>query len=201
MANLVIVKIVGEPWLSRAKEYQAQLIAFRQSCRDFALSVGAVDAPNGFPGSPPAGLIFTKINPPPKDWTKPTKHGFSAPKKGSPAAQALAALPVKPSTGFIFGDAVIGNLSYDMPCGGWGSGGIAMMIETVSVGWIGDVFVARMPHAGRAAAEHLARHPDHTIRYGAAEWQLPDGVVEISQAELDLLDAQHRVLAEKAEAA
>lgn len=200
MANLVIVKIVGEPWLSRAQEYRSQMAAFRKSYRAFALTIGADSMPNGFPGARLPGLIFTKSKPP-KDWTKPTKHGFSAPKKGTLAAQAFAALPEKPSAAFIFGDAVIGNLSYDMPCGGWGGGCIAMMIETVSVGWIGDVFVARMPHAGRAAAEHLARHPDHTIRYGAADWQLPEGVVEISQAELDLFDAQHRVSAEKAEAA
>lgn len=200
MRNVVIVKIVGEPWLSRAQEYRAQSIAFRKSYRDFALTVGADGAPNGFPGARLPGLIFDKGKPP-KDWTKPTRSGFSAPKKGSPAAEAFAALPVKPSAAFIFGDRVEGNLSYDMPCGGWGSGSIGMMIETVSVGWIGDVFVARMPHAGRAAAEHLARHPDHSIRDGAADWQLPDGVVEISQADLDLLDAQYRVSLQKAEAA
>lgn len=200
MQNVVIVKIVGEPWLSRAQEYRAQLVAFRNSYREFALSVGADALPNGFPGSRLPGLIFTKGKPP-KDWTKPTKTGFSAPKKGSASAVAFCAMPLRPSAEFIFGDAVVGTLSYDMPCGGWGSGIIGMMIETASVGWIGDVFVARMPHAGRAAAEHLARHPDHTIRNGAADWQLPQGVVEISQAELDLLDAQHRVATERAEAA
>lgn len=199
MSNIAIVKIAGEPWLSRAREYRAQMIAFTKAYVDFGHAIGASGLPNGFPGERLRGLFFEK-SPPPKDWTKPDRKGIASPKKGTAAAAAFAQLPVKPSSDFVFGDAVVGSLSYDTPCG-WGSGCIGYMIETASIGWVGDVLIARIPHAGRAAAEHLARHPDHTIRHGAADWVIPDGLVEISQAELDLLDAQHRVAREKAAAA
>jgi hypothetical protein len=197
MSNLAIVKIVGEPWLSRARDYRAQMIAFTKAYVDFAHALGASGLPNGFPGERLRGLFFEK-SAPPKDWTKPDRKGLASPKKGSAAAAEFGKLPVKPSNGFVFGDAIVCSLSYDTPDGGWGTGAIGYMIETCSIGWVGDVLIARIPHAGRAAAEHLARHPDHTIRHGAAEWTIPDGLVEISQAELDLLDAQHRVAREKA---
>lgn len=196
MSNLVLVKIVREPWLSRAREYREQMSAFTKAYVEFAHGIGASGLPSGFPGKRLRGLFFQK-SVPPKDWTKPDRKGIASPKKGTAAAEEFGRLPLKPSNAFVFGDAVIGSLSYDMPSGGWGTGCIGFMIETVSIGWIGDVLVARIPHAGRAAAEHLARHPDHTIRHGAADWTLPEGLVEISQAELDLLDAQHRVARER----
>lgn len=199
MSNLVLVKIVGEPWLSRAREYRAQMIAFSKAYTDFAHSLGATGLPNAFPGQRMRGFFFEKA-PPPAGWTKPDRKGFATPKKGSPAAEELMRLPERPSCRAVFGDAVICDLAWDAPNGNWGSGGIGYIMEGYSIGWVGDDLIARIPHAGRAAAEHLAHHPDHSIRNGAADWVIPDGLVEISQAELDLLSAQHRVAMERSAA-
>lgn len=194
--STIVVKIVGEPWLSRARDYREQMRAFVTAYTDYARSIGATGIPNGFPGERLPGLFFN--SPPPAGWCKPGKTGMSKPQKGSASAQAFAQLPEKPRNKCVFGDAVVSDLSWDGPDGSWGSGGIGLMVEAVSIGWVGDDLIARIPHAGRAAAEHLARHPDHAIRHGAAEWTLPEGLVEISEAELDLMCAQHRVAAERA---
>ncbi|CAM5764642.1 hypothetical protein [Bosea minatitlanensis] len=197
MSNLILVKIVGEPWLSRAREYREQMIAFTTAWSDYARSLGATGLTNAFPGHRMRGLFFEKA-PPPAGWKKPDRKGFATPKKGSPAAEEFARLPVKPRNKHVFGDAIVCDLTWEAPNGAWGGGAIGFMIEGVSIGWVGDVLIARIPHAGRAAAEHLARHPDHIIRHGAADWTIPDGLVEISQAELDLLDAQYRLARERA---
>lgn len=192
-----IVKIVGEPALSNAKAYREAVIAQARAWTEYAKSVGASALPSGWAGSPPTFLFFQE-GPPPAGWTKRDKHGRSNPRRGSPDAAAMAALPVKPSVrGILSG--IVTNLSYTGP-GVRGSGGIAFFEEGYTVGWVGDTFIARIPHAGRAAADHLARHPDHTIEGPANGWTIPDGLVEISEAEFDLLSAEHRVKLERAAA-
>lgn len=194
MSTTAIVKIIGEPWLSRAKEYRSQHEAFTRAWWDYGKRIGATGIGGAFSGHRPS--VFFENGPAPVGWTKPDKSGRSMPKKGSEALAEYMELPAKPSTAGVFGDRIMTDLSYDTPTG-WGSGIIGHIIEPASIGWYGETIIALIPHAGRAAAEHLARHPDHTIRHGAAEWTPPDGVEEISKAELDLISAQHRVARER----
>lgn len=198
MANAAIVKIVGEPWLSRAKAYREEYMAFVRAWTEFGKSVGATGVGGAFAGGRPS-LFFEKETPP-AGWTKRDNKSRSCPKKGTQALADYNAMPAKPFTDAIFGDRVMTDLSYDMPCGGYGSGIIGGIFEAANIGWYGDTIIAIIPHAGRAAAEHLARHPDHTVRHGAAEWTLPEGVEEITKSELDLISAQHRVAQERSAA-
>lgn len=187
----VLVRIDGEPFLSRAMAYFAELDVAAAAWQAFALKVGATSLSNplgalGFDGPPPAG------------WIAKTRNGRSRPKSGTAAAAEMAALPQHPCSRLVFGDAVIYDLSYDMPCGGFGSGGIGLLFFGPPIARADGVMVARIPHAGRAAAQHLACHPDHTIRYGAADWKIPDGLVEISEAEMKFMFAKAELDRERA---
>lgn len=187
----VLVRIEGEPFRSRAMVYFAELDAAAAAWRTFALKVGATSVSDplgalGFDGPPPAG------------WIAKTRNGRSRPKNGTAAAAEMAALPRHPSSRSVFADSVIYDLSYDMPCGGYGSGGIGLVFFGPPIARADGVMVARIPHAGRAAAQHLACHPEHTIRYGAADWKIPEGLVEISEAEMRFLFAKAELDREKA---
>ncbi len=193
-----IVRIDGEPLLSRAQAYRQAVIAQERAWNEYRQSIGASGFPAGWPGSSPSFMFFVGSSPP-EGWSKPDRKGVSRPKKGSEAAKAMAALPPRPSVrGVLSG--IVNDLSYAGP-GISGSGMIAFFDEGYSVGWVGGTFFARIPHAGRAAADHLARHPDHTVDEPAKSWRIPDGLTEISQAEFDLLCAQHRVELERRHAA
>lgn len=187
----VLVRIDDEPFLSRASAYFDELEAAMAAWRSFALKVGATSLSN-----PLGALGFD--GPAPKGWIAKTRNGRSRPKKGSTDEAEMEALPGHPSSEAVFGDAVLYNLSYDMPCGGYGSGSIGYMFYGPAISRADGVIVARIPHAGRAAAAHLARHPDHTIRYGAAEWKVPEGLVEITEAEMKFIFAKAELDREKA---
>ena len=189
-----IVKIVGEPALTKVKAYREAVTAQERAWNEYGNSVGASGFPKGWPGHPP-GFMFFENGPQPAGWKKPDRHGRSNPKKGSAAAAALASLPVRPSVrGVLTG--IVNDLNYkgaDLR----GSGMVAFFEEGYAVGWVGDMYFARIPHAGRAAADHLARNPDHTIDGPANGWTIPEGLVEISEAEFDLITAEHRVKLER----
>lgn len=187
----VLVRIDGEPFLSRAKAYFAALEAATEAWRAFALKVGASELSNplgalGFAGAPPKG------------WIAKTRNNRSRPKKGSPLEAEMKALPTQPSTYSVFGDAVLYDLSWDGPDGSWGTGAIGYFFYGPQMGRADGVMVARIPHAGRAAAHHLEKHPDHIIRNGAAGWTIPDGLIEISDAEMRFMFAKADFDREKA---
>ena len=186
------VVIEGEPFLSRALAYREHKLAVAKEWWEFARKYG------GNPPSSCSGISLYFNGTPPQGWTKQTSRGWSSPKKGTPAYDEAMKLPRLRSSWEIFGDDVISNLSYEGPdCSG--GGGIGFFFFGVPIGWIGDTVVARIPHAARAAQEHLDDHPDHKITNGADTWQLPEGLREITEAQKDLMFAQARVDAEAAE--
>jgi hypothetical protein len=190
-AATAIVRIEGEPFLSRAVAYFDELVSARAAWAAFGRKVGAARV------SDPLGVLFFD-GPAPRGWIAKTRNGSSRPKRGAAAEAEMAALPKQPSSFAVFGDALVYDLSYDAPNGDWGSGGVGYFVWGPSIGRVDGVHVARIPHVGRAAAAHLARHPDHTVRNGVDVWTLPAGLVEISEAEVKFLYARAELEREKA---
>lgn len=187
------VIIEGEPFLSRVRKYREEQRAAKIAWSEFALARGAS---RYHPGS--IGLCFDGKQP--EGWTKPKgKNGFSAPKaKDHPDIVAMKALPGFPKATEIFGDAVVYDLSYSSPGGGWGTGAIGWFFNGPRIGWAGDTHFAWIPDARRAVREHLAIHPDDKITNGADKWSLPPGLREVSEAEIDLIVATFKVAQERA---
>lgn len=185
----VFVKITGEPFLSRAERFFAEFDAAAAVWWDFARKVGATSLSDplgclGFEGRPPDG------------WTAKSLNGRSRPKKSSALYAQFEALPKQPDSSAVFGDAVIYSLTYEGPdCSGGGS--LGNFFWGPAIGRAGSIYLAAIPHAGRAAAEHLARNPDHKIINGADGWTMPDGLVEISEAEKAFIIAEYNLRTER----
>lgn len=189
------VVIEGEPFLSRARKWIAETKAYQEAWSAFAESRGATGWTMGG-----GALCFAKGKPP-LGWTKPMgRHDAAHPKKGHPDLEAMKSLPNRPSTWPVFGDAVLYDLSYKGP-GTNGSGLIGTFYFGPVIGWAGETIIGGIPDARAAAADHLAAHPDHIITNGADQWEIPQGLRRISEAERDLIFAQHQVSLERAGAA
>ena len=189
----VFVKITGEPFLSRAEKFFAEFDAAAAVWWEFARKVGATSLSDplgclGFEGRPPDG------------WTAKSLNGRSRPKKSSALYAQFEALPKQPDSSAVFGDAVIYNLSYEGPdCSG--SGSLGNFFWGPGIARAGSIYVAAIPHAGRAAAVYLARYPNHKITNGADGWTMPDGLVEISETEKTFIFAEYRLRMERGKAA
>lgn len=185
----IFVRIAGEPFRSRAEKFFAEFDAAVAEWADFARKVGATTLSDplgclGFDGRPPEG------------WTAKSRNGRSRPKKSSAYFARFEALPRQPDSYAVFGDAVIYDLRYEGPdC--YGSGTLGNCFWGPKIGRAGDVYIAVIPHAGRAAADHLSRYPDHRITNGADGWCLPEGLIEISEAEKDFIFAEYRLRTER----
>lgn len=193
------VRIDGEPYLSRAKAYRDAYFEHAVAWTEFAKSYGA----DGYPRHG-RGLNFS-YGKAPDGWTKPKSPTWhSHPKKGHPDEVVLAAFKQQhpaPSTHAIFGEDLCFDLSYDVPGGGWGGGGIGFFIDGAIVGWAGGIFTAIIPDAEAAVRSLKERQPDAVPREPAASWRLPAGLTRITKAEDALIYAQAAVDAEREEAA
>ncbi len=187
-----LVKIVGEPFRSRAAAYFRAYDAAFEAWAAFATRVGATSLTSPFGGVGFDGRV-------PKGWVAVGRNGGARPRKGSPEAAEMAALPRQPSGHDVFAKAVIYDLSYEGP-DVRGSGAVGTMFFGPRLARAGEIWLAAIPHAGPAAAAHLARHPDHRILNGADGWTVPEGLVEISQAEMDFIVAEHNLRREREKA-
>lgn len=193
MEHLIYVKVTGEPFLSRANEYYDTYKACHEAWDAFKLEKGA----DGIPGIYRGGLLFDRAAP--DGWTKPKgKYGYSSPKRGHVDVERIAALPKRPRTFDVFGDAVLHSVSYEYD-GGTGSGRIGYQWEP-HIFWVGEDCYARIPDARSAADNHYnCDKPGFRITNGADKWELPAGLERISEARLDLIIAQHNLAIEEAE--
>lgn len=193
-SETMIVRIEGEPFLTRAVAYREARLARIGEWNDAARSFGGVGINSArwvqFVGPPPAG------------WCKKNRHGFSHPKKGSDAIEVLRSLAPMPETRDIFGDAIKENYAYELPCGaGNGGGAIGYLFYGPVVSWANDIFVAVIPDASAAAKRIKLEHPDAILTCGCDKWELPCGLTRITKAEKELIFAQAAVEAERAETA
>lgn len=193
------VRIVGEPFLSRAQAYRKQHGVWCDAWGAFAKERGADGV--GLTGR---HLSFKHTNPP-EGWTRPIgKSRMSNPKKGHPDIEALAQLrerSPRPDARAVFGDAVVYDVRWETANGdrgGGGIGGFGMVLNGPWVGWVGDDYLGWVPDAEAAVRDFLAEHPDRVIASPAAEWILPPGLIRITEAEYELILAQHKVDEERA---
>lgn len=192
--HLIYVRVTGEPFLSRAEAYNAECLKCHEAWEAFKSEKGA----DGIPGSYSGGLLFNRVAP--DGWTKPKgKYGFSYPKRGHADNERIAALPTRPRTHDVFGDALLHHISYEYEdC--TGSGSIGHQWEP-HIFWVGDACFARIPDAKAAADNHYYKDkPGFRITNGAGTWSLPDGLERISEARLDLIIAQHNLAVEERQA-
>jgi hypothetical protein len=192
---LIYIRVAGEPFLSRANAYAAACQACHLAWETFRLEKRA----DGIPGSYAGGLLFNRNAP--EGWTKPKgKYGFSRPKTGHCDLATISALPSRPRSHEVFGDAVLYSISYEWDEGN-GSGSIGYQWEPY-VFWVGDDCYAHIPDAKRAADNHFYRdRSGFRITNGADKWELPEGLERISDAQMDLIIAQHNLAVEQANAA
>lgn len=193
---LAIVKIVGEPFLSRALAYREGVEKAHAEWRKFGLSISADRFMIG------AGFIWLDPKKVPKEgWTRvgnPPKH-FWRPRKKSPLAQEVAALPKEPSAYDVFD----GFVHYAFTGGEEGgknsfTEGVGMFVRGPTIGWAGDIFIAHIPHVGRASRAYAVTAPSGIIIPDVfTKWEIPKGLEEITEAERDLIFAQARVDAER----
>lgn len=191
-----IVKVIGEPFQSRCLEYREGIEKAQDAWREFAKSISA------YKMLIPSGFIWLDPKKVPKTgWTRvgrPPKH-FWRPRKNTPAAKIVAELPREPSSYDVFE----GYVHYGFQ--GASKDGKETLSETVhgfwrgpTIGWAGDVFIAHIPHVGRASRAYADVAPgDFEIPEVFTQWKLPEGLEEITEAEADLIFAQARVDAER----
>lgn len=112
----------------------------------------------------------------------------------------MKALPKEPSAWDALRGAAIFDLAYESD-DGHGSGAIGGFFWGPHIGWTAKEFFVVIPDAAEAAKEHLAAHPNHHITNGADKWILPEGLLRITKAEMELAYAQDRVRQEREAAA
>lgn len=184
------VRIEGEPFLSRVKEYREERHRVTKIVWDFAKARGALEVSGGFAMKFPLGKV-------PDGWKKPDRRGWTRPKKGHPDASAVAELPRLPESKMVFGDALCFDLRWEGPDGSWGGGGIGYFFFGADICFCGDQYFAVIPDTNAAARDHLKEYPDHKITSGADTWKLPGGLTRITKAEMDLAFAQFDVEQER----
>lgn len=196
------VRIEGEPFLSRAKAYREAREAWAHAWSAYAKRKGA----RSFAGT--GRHLGFKTGAQPNGWTKPQgKHGWSHPKKGQAdeaEIQSMRQMWPEPDAGAVYGDAVLRVFQYETPDGRHGSfsiGSFGMVINGPWVGWIGDVYVGHVPDAEAAVRAHREKNPECIVREPAAIWKMPDGLIPITEAEYELIFAQHKVAEERKSAA
>lgn len=203
--SVTYVRIVGEPFLSRALEYRGRREAWYRAWWEFAKSKGA----SGF-GSTGNDLSFVGREAP-RGWTKPKGDSrFSHPKSGHQDVADFARMQREhkpPACRDVFGEDICYSVSWRSADGSEGSHGIAdldnlsLVFEGAWVGWAGAVFIAKIPDAEAERQRYARSYPDRAFTGPAATWVMPSGLVRISEAEKDLIIAEHRVASERARAA
>lgn len=191
----LIVEVVGEPYLSRTAIYRAAYSAVHDAWLAWAVTQGGTPS-SGYH----AGLFFIGRGPTePTQWRKTDRRGWACPKKGTPAADAMAKLPKKPRTWDMFPDWPF-DLSYTSP-EGHGSGALGFMFDGPRIGWIGDRVFVVLPDPVYAREEHMRENPNHTVHEPVASWVFPpSGLVRLTEAEYNFIIAEHDLQAEKAKA-
>lgn len=192
-----IVKIVGEPFQSRALAYRDAIEKTQEAWREFGRGISADKLLIG------AGFIWLDPKKVPKEgWTrigKPPKH-FWRPRKKSSIAQEVSALPKEPSSFDVFDGFVHYSFSGASEDGKESfAQSVGMFTRGPTIGWAGDVFIAHIPHVGRASRAYAITAPAGvSIPDIYTKWEIPEGLEEITEAERDLFFAQARVDAERA---
>lgn len=192
-----IVKVVGEPFQSRCLAYRAALESAQNAWREYATGISAdkILIPSGFIWMDPKKVPKT-------GWTRvgrPPKH-FWRPRKNTPAAKEIAELPREPSSYDVFEGAVHYGFHGASEDGQESfSSSVSNFIRGPVIGWVGDLFIAHIPHVGRASRAYAIFAPAGVIIPELfTKWEVPEGLEEITEAEADLIFAQARVDAERA---
>lgn len=203
--SVTYVRIVGEPFLSRAREYREKRAAWHRAWNAFAQSKGA-------PGFSTSGsdLAF-KGKPVPEGWTKPRgEDRFSHPKAKSRDVPEFARMQRehrRPPCADVFGDAIPHSIEWEEPdgsrrsCGIVGMDNLDLVFNKAWVGFAGETFIGFIPDPEAERQRFAKEHPERRIVGEVATWALPEGLVRITEAEKDLIYAEHKVAEERAKSA
>lgn len=190
MINYVYVRL-EEPFRTRAVAYRDELRAAAETWRAFGERCG------GTPGAGWNGFYFGD-DPPPNGWRTPRRDGWSIPKKGTDDWVEYRKLPQPPDTRKVFTapngeSAVLETCHYETEGGGRGFRMIASGLWNPVIGWLGDTFYAIIPDPRKlVASDPDLKYDDLTLG-----WTVPEGLVEMTDAEYELALAEYRVKLER----
>lgn len=197
------VRIVGEPYLSRAKAYKAAQTAAEEAWSKFSVDRNA----SHYSGHRTLeSLTFVNPKTRPAGWGQPSRRGRSFPNQTSTAGRAelelIRALPQKPTPWDVFPESEIPyQLNHRGPGKGDSGGGCFTNRPEPNVLWVGDDFYGLIGDVYSAAKEMKEKDPEVTIEDGAETWAIPAGLTRISEARFDLAVATYKVAQEEKKAA
>lgn len=204
MAHVQFLKVIDEPFLSFSRSWRKAYEDAHAAYAEFAKERGAASyfthAIEGFL------IALTVVDPLPPGWkhAKGLRVGHApriVPKSSdeNPEWHAMAALPrpmgrheIQKITG------IPSQLSYKYGEQGWHGKSLGTPFAEFQMLWVGETFVIYAPDYNEYVRQALREHPDAAIET-LSKWVLPAGLERITQAQWELIAAQHRVQQEAAQ--
>lgn len=214
MSDGIIVEIVGGVFLERAIEFRKQHIAAQEVYNKFCEEIGA-ESYYIIQGSNPSSFRFLRGNFPKSGWKRPNRYGFSTPfKKNTEMWERINALPNTPAYRMVWGNEIPTTIGYKVDGEKYGSSRLLSLFSSF-VGWpVSNVedtprFFGRIPDVRTSAneilldflgnkvdPEKIVWELDRTV-VDPFTWEVPEGLVPISEAQKNFAYAQAEVLMEK----
>lgn len=206
----MIVEIVGSPFLERAIAYRNKSTFSHGKILEFCKEIGA-ESYFGIPGRTPTWFTFKGKVPP--NWTRPNyTTGASRPfKTNLEARKLIEALPTLPTTDLVW----CGEIPYSLSCKGKHIDVSSLLTPhyTREVGWtlseVDATYFGVIPDVRSFATSELANLVSEGIDPSEVtckldnvdtnpfEWEVPEGLKVVSEAEKDLAYAVAKVAKEK----
>ena len=195
------LKVADGPLLSTCLEWRER----RRLATDAAFAFAKRQGSDGYFPTIDGNLCAITVQPStPPGWTILKTRRINQPdkliplkgSKGDAIRAEIAALPNFPSHHEIA--EAIGHpqqLSYEYE-GGRGFETMGYRLNPVHLGWAGETFIILCPNAERYVAAKRAEHPGCTINQG--EWTIPEGLIPITKAQMELFYAKQAVADEQA---
>lgn len=201
----VYAQITGQDYLERVYAYEKEYYKVMHQFSDFTTEQGAQTF---YHFHRLVGLKFA--GDPPSEWTKPRGRAPSFPKRGTAAHAAVKALPNLPNPYDVYGDKILFQYSYDeySESGervGNGSGYFTHRMQPQILWTEGETtartyFLIVFDVAAFLKVEKAER-PNRHYSPELYAWTWPEGLERRTEAEFELIFAQARVDAERAETA
>lgn len=195
----IYVRVVGDPYIARARAYKAALILAEETWSKFARDRGATH----YSGMHYLEtLTFVNSAARPKGWGRPNRNGRSRPlptKEGKAESVEIHKLPQKPNPWDVFPEKEVPfQLNWRESKKSYGGGGFTNRWAPIVL-WAGGAFYGLIPDVASAAREFLTAHPKGSVEDGAEIWTIPAGLERISEARYEYEVAQYRLEREEAE--
>ena len=172
-------RIVGDPYLARAKTYMRIQNNVHDLWRDFQLQMGAYRYYGGFEIH---GLGFSLLRA--KGWGRPNAEGRSIPREGTPDREILSRLPRKPHPREVFPSREFPYSIGWVSQGDLGSGSSPLF--EAEIHQVGGDYYAILPDIYQYTKDLKDYDPNVEIIGGVDQWTFPSGLSRVSREEYEL---------------